>query len=418
MECTTKVTGKENSTLECFVGRSQGQVLVPEPSSTRAPGVYNAVVTTSKAGGTCSTGSTDVLTDGLGSESQFLPLVPQKPSPLKTDHPSSPSTTSHVADEWYAHTRRPRRSFSADFKLKAVLYYKQGNTKAATAKHFGIHRKRIQEWIQQEGFLRCSPSNRRRMTQTMAGASKVEKGEVQSEGSVKGADGSPLSATERISESDLSHAGTLTHIQTLPTLPLQLAASQDDGVGPPVSACFVAVLPTTRGIPAGRQDTMHNTTPVGACSGVSLKQPVHSVPPIPSPHTTPSLIPPPHSTAPSMSLAQSTPPVIPPSHTTSSSSSLVPIASSHLPASKATLEGNIAFLRSLSDESVGTLLDAMNLSKYKARFLAEQVDGELLFSLGESELRELGVESGLHQLKLLKLVQGIYSAETFLRKAR
>ena len=96
----------------------------------------------------------------------------------------------------------------------------------------------------------------------------------------------------------------------------------------------------------------------------------------------------------------------------------MPNVSSHLPASKATLEGNIAFLRSLSDESVGALLDAMNLSKYKAKFLAEQVDGELLFSLGESELRELGVESGLHQLKLLKLIQGIYSAATFLRKAR
>ena len=395
MECTTKVTGKENSKLECFIGRSQGQVLVPEPASTRAPGDYNAVVTTSKA---CGTGSMDVLPDGHGSESHFFPFVPQKPSPsssVKMDHPNSPSTTCHVADEWYAHTRRPRRSFSTDFKLKAVLYYKQGNTKAATAKHFGIHRKRIQEWILQEDSLRCSPRNRRRMTQTMAGASKAGKGEVQSEGCVKDVDGSPSTATEQITESALSHDGTLTHIQTLPTLPLQLAASKVGGVGTPVSACFVGMLPSAGGIPAGRRDTIQNTTPAGACSGVSLKQPAHSVPPIPPSHTTPS--------------------PIPPSHTTSSP---VPNVSSHLPASKATLEGNIAFLRSLSDESVGTLLDAMNLSKYKAKFLAEQVDGELLFSLGESELRELGVESGLHQLKLLKLIQGIYSAETFLRKAR
>ena len=414
MECTTKLTGKENSKLECFVGRSQGQVLVPEPVSTRAPGDYNAVVTTSKAGWT---GSRDVLPDGHGSESHFLPLVPQKPSPnssVKTDHPNSPSTAGHVADECYAHTRRPRRSFSTDFKLKAVLYYKQGNTKAATAKHFGIHRKRIQEWILQEDVLRCSPSNRRRMTQTMAGGSKAGKGEVQSEGSVKGADGSPSTATEQ-TESGLSHDDTLTHIQTIPTVPLQLAASEVDGVGTPMSACFVAVLPTTGGIPAGRRDTMQNTTPAGACSGVSLNQPAHHVPPFPSPQTTPSPIPSSHTTAPSISLAQATQPAIPPSHTTSSP---VPNVSSHLPASKATLESNIAFLRSLSDESVGTLLDAMNLSKYKAKFLAEQVDGELLFSLGESELRELGVESGLHQLKLLKLVQGIYSAETFLRKAR
>ena len=183
----------------------------------------------------------DVLPDGHGSESHFLPFVPQKPSPsssVKMDHPNSPSTTSHVADEWYAHTRRPRRSFSTDFKLKAVLYYKQGNTKAATAKHFGIHTKRIQEWILQEDSLRCSPSNRRRMTQTMAGASKAGKGEVQSECSVKGVDGSPSTATEQITESALSQDGTLTHILTLPTLPLQLAASKVGGVGPPVSACF------------------------------------------------------------------------------------------------------------------------------------------------------------------------------------
>ena len=72
------------------------------------------------------------------------------------------------------------------------------------------------------------------------------------------------------------------------------------------------------------------------------------------------------------------------------------------------LESNITFLRTLSDETIGTLLDA--------KFLAEQVDGELLSSLRQSELRESGIESGLHQLKLLKLVQEIYSAETFLSK--
>ena len=411
MEYITEVRGKEDR-LEGFVGRSPLLVHEPsgEPSSTRAPG-DNADIAKNEAGSPCST-STDILPDGQGSnaaESHFLSLLlPQKAPPntsVATDPTKSTGTTGHVVDEWYyAHTRRPRRSFSADFKLKAVAYYKQGNTKAATAKFFGIHRKRIQEWIQQESSLRCSPSNKRRMTQTMVSSSKEEKGELQSEGSVEGADSSPFTASERSAESDLSHTGAFTHIQTLTTLPL--VAPQASCADVSVSSGSDVAMPTSGGMLAGKDVTMQNTVSIGSCGGVPLVQPTRAThSPIPSAHTTPPPIPATPTTSSPILPAQTTP-------------SPAQNSSSQMPTSRATLESNIIFLRTLSDETIGTLLDAMNLSKYKAKFLAEQVDGELLSSLRQSELRELGIESGLHQLKLLKLVQGIYSAETFLSKLR
>ena len=444
MDHITDVRGKEDG-MEGFVASSR--ILIHEPSSsTKAPG-DNGVITNEAPGGPCSA-STDILPDGQGSnvsESQlFSLLLPQKaPSKLQSvaakpndSIGTSQDPSSRVATDAWRHTRRPRRSFAADFKLKAVAYYKQGNTKAATAKYFGIHRKRIQEWIQQENILKSSPSYKRRMTQTVVAASESERGEVQSEGSVEGEDGSPLPASSTIDESDISHTGAFTHIQTLTTLPL--AAVQVSGADTQVPAGSPTAVATSGGTITGKEVTLHNVVSAGACSSVpmlvvqptlSTSSPISQaratssphpsahtrcapphIPqtravstPIPSTHTTPAPIPP----------VRTTPPPIPPVHTTSFSA---PNDSSESPSSKATREDNITFLRTLTDEDVARLLDSMNLSRYKERFLAEQVDGELLSSLRQSELRELGVESGLHQLKLLKLVQGIYSAQRFLSK--
>jgi len=79
-------------------------------------------------------------------------------------------------------------------------------------------------------------------------------------------------------------------------------------------------------------------------------------------------------------------------------------------------EANVALLKTLSEVAVGQLLDAMNLSRYKKKFGEEQIDGELLTSLGDTELKELGVESSLHRLRLKKLALGVYSPQTLLRK--
>lgn len=464
MDYITDVRGKEDM-MEGFVGSSPILIHEPSSSSTRAPG-DNAVISlaTNEAGGTCSA-STDILPDGQGSsaaESQLFSLLLPGKAPSNSSMVTEPTdsigttreTSSNVVDVWQ-HTRRPRRSFAAEFKLKAVAYYKQGNTKAATAKFFGIHRKRIQEWIQQESVLRSSPSYKRRMTQTVVAASESEKGEVQSEDSVEGADGLPVTASNTIDESDFSHTGAFTHIQTLTTLPL--AAVQVDGVGTQVPAGSPTAVPTSGRITTGKEVTLQNIVFAEACSSVpvlvvqptrSTSSPVsparatfsphpqvHITPPptrpahaasspLPSVHTTPLHIPPiravsvpipsAHTTPPPIPPSHTTPPPIPPTHTTPSSA---PNDSSQLPSSRATHESNVAFLKTLSDGNVAKLLDAMNLSRYKERFLVEQVDGELLSSLRQSEFRELGVESGLHQLKLLKLVQGIYSAERFLSKA-
>ena len=436
MDHITDVRGKEDG-MEGFVASSR--ILIHEPSSsTKAPG-DNGVITNEAPGGPCSA-STDILPDGQGSnvsESQlFSLLLPQKaPSKLQSvaakpndSIGTSRDPSSRVAADAWRHTRRPRRSFAADFKLKAVAYYKQGNTKAATAKYFGIHRKRIQEWIQQESILKSSPSYKRRMTQTVVAASESERGEVQSEGSVEGADGSPLLASSTIDESDVSHTGAFTHIQTLTTLPL--AAVQVSGADTQVPAGSPTAVATLGGTTTGKEVTLHNVVSAGACSSVpmlvvqptlSTSSPISPVRATSSPHPRPSVhttCAPPHipqtrAVSNPIPSTHTTPPPIPPVCTTSVSALN---DSSQSPSSKATREDNITFLRTLTDEDVARLLDSMNLSSYKERFLAEQVDGELLSSLRQSELRELGVESGLHQLKLLKLVQGIYSAQRFLSK--
>ena len=61
---------------------------------------------------------------------------------------------------------------------------------------------------------------------------------------------------------------------------------------------------------------------------------------------------------------------------------------------------------------VQQLLAAMKLEQYQAKFLEEQISGEILADLGEEELeQELGVCIRVHRLRLLKIAAGFHRAE-------
>ena len=81
-----------------------------------------------------------------------------------------------------------------------------------------------------------------------------------------------------------------------------------------------------------------------------------------------------------------------------------------------TKDRNVAFLKSLDIDMVQRLLVGMNLSEHRERFFAEYVDGEILSSCDLQSLEELGVTSRIQQIRLTKLIDGTYSASTFLNK--
>ena len=57
------------------------------------------------------------------------------------------------------------------------------------------------------------------------------------------------------------------------------------------------------------------------------------------------------------------------------------------------------------------LLVAMKLEQYQAKFLEQQICGEILAELGEKELeQELGVSSRIHRVRLLKISAGLHRA--------
>lgn len=63
---------------------------------------------------------------------------------------------------------------------------------------------------------------------------------------------------------------------------------------------------------------------------------------------------------------------------------------------------------------VQQLLDAMQLSQYKEAFRRERVDGELLLEMNDNDLQaDLGVQSRLHRIRLLKVAQGLQSVDEF-----
>lgn len=77
---------------------------------------------------------------------------------------------------------------------------------------------------------------------------------------------------------------------------------------------------------------------------------------------------------------------------------------------------NREYLRQLDHVKVLQLLDLMDLSKYRNNFIQEHVDGEVLVDLGEDELRDLGVQSKIHLLRLSKLINGSTPARRYLEE--
>ena len=59
----------------------------------------------------------------------------------------------------------------------------------------------------------------------------------------------------------------------------------------------------------------------------------------------------------------------------------------------------------------------MNLGQYKEAFEQQQVSGDVLVDLTETMLcsEELGVDSDLHRLRLMKVIRGEPSAHRFLK---
>ena len=76
-------------------------------------------------------------------------------------------------------------------------------------------------------------------------------------------------------------------------------------------------------------------------------------------------------------------------------------------------EENLAYLKTLSLNKMLQLLDHMNLGQYKSRFNDERIDGEIIMHLDRGDLVELGVIRNLHQVRLLKLIDGSVSAKKY-----
>ena len=77
-------------------------------------------------------------------------------------------------------------------------------------------------------------------------------------------------------------------------------------------------------------------------------------------------------------------------------------------------DANIAYLKTLQKEDILKLLDAMNLSAYKDGFEQKQIDGETMACLSDEMLIELGVSKSLHRLRLMMIVTGQTSANSFM----
>ena len=80
---------------------------------------------------------------------------------------------------------------------------------------------------------------------------------------------------------------------------------------------------------------------------------------------------------------------------------------------KATPKENQALLKVMTGEDILLLLDNMNLGEYKDGFQREQVDGELMLELTKSDLEDLGITKNIHQIRLLKLIDGSSSVKKY-----
>ena len=76
---------------------------------------------------------------------------------------------------------------------------------------------------------------------------------------------------------------------------------------------------------------------------------------------------------------------------------------------------NLVYLKSMQGTEVLELLEAMQLEEYKESFKSERIDGEMLSSLTEADLmHELNIQKRLHRVRLMKVIEGVYSASDIL----
>ena len=76
---------------------------------------------------------------------------------------------------------------------------------------------------------------------------------------------------------------------------------------------------------------------------------------------------------------------------------------------------NLALLKKQSVSDICNLLGAMKLEKYKFVFEREMIDGHLMASLTEEMLsKEFGIQSDVHKLRLMKIIDGTHSVNAFL----
>ena len=67
-----------------------------------------------------------------------------------------------------------------------------------------------------------------------------------------------------------------------------------------------------------------------------------------------------------------------------------------------------------------SLLDAMVLSQYKEAFAREQISGDILVDLEDKEhilKDDLGMTTELHRMRLMKVIRGERSAQTYLQQS-
>ena len=77
---------------------------------------------------------------------------------------------------------------------------------------------------------------------------------------------------------------------------------------------------------------------------------------------------------------------------------------------------NRAYLRQLDHVTILSLLDLLGLPQYRASFASEHIDGDILVDLGIEELKDLGVTSKIHLLRLMKIIEGKTPAKKYLEE--
>lgn len=336
--------------------------------------------------------------DASGATPSCVVSLPQSISPTQSTAPQGLSVR----------IKQARRSFPAAFKLMAIDHHKQGNSRKDTAGLFGVSVKLVEHWLQHEEQLRSSPAGKRKLKPQnyKKTSAAVAREKAKSAAPAPGpavqwkASTQPSPLVQALQ--DLAHTtGADLPLEPLPpTSPFppstststsskagQDSKTSDEGGRGPSQAHGLALFPTSQTVSSAlicnHPFPLTRNINVVAQPSLSTLQASHSV--------------------------QRSRSREPPFATVRPLSSLIATATG-------SPEGNVALLKTLSESAVGQLLDAMNLSRYKKKFGEEQIDGELLTSLGDTELRELGVESSLHRLRLKKLALGVYSPQTLLRK--